>query len=118
MTQEEFEKYQELNDKFVKRCEYIADILKECNERYKFIDTWYIFDGEVTGEGDEIWSYGGHEHHYVHFPFEYIYSDDSILYDYIKTVNEEKRRREEEKEKNLRKNKEELFEQLKKELNK
>lgn len=94
MTQKELDKYIKLQDKFQLRCEAVCEILKPLNDSYSYISDFEIDGDKVYGEGDEYWSYGGHEHHCATFPVSYLCMSDDVL---KKTVEDELQRREEAK---------------------
>lgn len=79
MTQEELEKYSELNNKFRSDCERVAEILSDLEEPKKhdgrditYANDFYLCGADVDWSGDEYWNYGGHEHHSGSFPKEYL----------------------------------------------
>ena len=99
MTEEEVKQYINLNNKFIDRCNEIAQIMKRWNYSYGFIDNWSL-DGNdsVYGTGDEYWSYGGHESHYVSFDVDWLTKTDEELNEIADTyIEEEKQRQEQEK---------------------
>ena len=96
MTAKELDNYIKLQEKFQLRCEAICEILKPLNDSYRYVSDFEldVYDAKVYCEGDEYWSYGGHEHHSCAFPVNYLcMSDDAIK----KTVEDELKRREEAK---------------------
>lgn len=96
MTQEELKQYKELNEKFERDCNRVCCILSgskkrhgECEnisyaEKFKIED-----DGSVWWEGDEYWSYGGHEWHSGYFPSDFLTMSDDELVKIVKKENEE-----------------------------
>lgn len=94
ITQEELDKYIELQDKFQLRCEAICEILKPLDRSYRYLGDFYIDGDKVYGSGDEYWSYGGHEEHSSSFPLSCICMPDSKIKEY---VDEEIRKKEEAK---------------------
>lgn len=84
MTQKELDKYIKLQDKFQLRCEAICEILKPLNSSYGYLSDFEIDEDKVYGEGDEYWSYGGHEHHSASFPLSCICMSDSKIKEYVK----------------------------------
>lgn len=83
MTQKELDKYIKLQDKFQLRCEAICEILKPLNSSYGYLCDFEIDGDKVYGEGDEYWSYGGHEHHSATFPLSCICMSDSKIKEYV-----------------------------------
>lgn len=83
MTQKELDKYIKLQEKFQLRCEAICEILKPLNYSYGYLSDFYIEGDKVCGEGDEYWSYGGHEDHYASFPLSYICMSDIKIKEYV-----------------------------------
>jgi hypothetical protein len=78
-TQEEFEQYNAMTEKFNKRCAEIAQIAKRYNESYGFIESWQLVGDSVEGEGDEYWNYGGHEHHWASFDANWLTKSDEEI---------------------------------------
>lgn len=64
------------------------------------------------GEGDEYWSYGGHEHHAQKFPLEYLWlKDDEIKTMVNKAVEDKEKQIKERKEKEQREQLERKYKQ-------
>jgi len=79
MTEEELKQFMVLNNKFIKRCEEVAQIMKRCNYSYNYINDWSLDGDSVYGTGDEYWNYGGHESHSVWFDAKWLTKTDEEL---------------------------------------
>ena len=127
MTQTEFEKYSELNDKFINDCERVAKILSGLKEPKQhdgcditYADNFCLCGADVDWSGDEYWSRGGHEHHSGCFPAEYLTMTD----DELKAIVEKENKKYDEKkeaEKKIKEDKDRAerfkkYEELKKEF--
>ena len=104
MTKEELKQYSELQLKFAKDVNRVANYLGKINDDsdysdLKFIDYYYLDeDGQVYTFGEETWNYGGYEKHYGDFDAEMLtWTDDELrkYVDQIKKGKEEERVREE-----------------------
>lgn len=107
MTQEELAQYVELCEKFENECNRVCDILKDSKKRngncenISYAERFRMADDSVVWEGDEYWSYGGHEEHSGYFPADFLTMPDNELLKIVEKENEEweaereKRRREE-----------------------
>lgn len=85
MTKKELSDYILLQDIFQRRCEEICRILTPLDDSYRYLTDFEVdSDPDVVwGEGDEYWSYGGHEHHSQDFPLEFIYKSDKYIEQYV-----------------------------------
>ena len=116
MTQEELKFFKELHNKFIEDCERVCGILINSKERtvhetsnIKYADTFCLEDGSVYWEGDETWSYSGHEWHSGHFDADYLTMTNEKLMSIVDKENKEydkkqkdKKREKEEREKAAR----------------
>lgn len=84
MTQEELDKYIELQEKFQLRCETICEILKPLNSHYNYLSEFYIEEDEVYGQGYEYFDYGEPEYHSASFPLSCICMSDNKIKEYVK----------------------------------
>ena len=104
MTKDELFDYINLQDKFQNKCEHICSLLSSVNNSYKYLSDFEIYGEEVHGEGDEYWSYGGHEHYSEKFPLKLVYSSDREIKKYVeeecRKFEEERKRREEDDRRN------------------
>lgn len=117
MTKEEFERFVDLNKKFVESCERVAKYFVKLNSDYAFIDSWEYDEGVVYGEGSERLNYG-YDDKFVDFDLEWLYATDDELQKYVDSELNRILREKEDMEKNmieLNESKErELYERLKK----
>ena len=87
MKQEQIEQYESLNAIFQEDCERVARILSDYavyTERWEtsnieFAQNFSLCGVEVDWNGDEYWSYGGHEYHSGSFPVSYLSMTDEEL---------------------------------------
>lgn len=90
MTQEQVKQLAELQNIFEERCSEVTNILgkmdKYYNTGFSCCDTFRIDGGTVCCEGDDYWSYGGHEHYVEYFDVELL----SITNEEIEKYVEEK----------------------------
>lgn len=78
-TKEELKNFLWDYNKFEYICEDICKELSRWDESFKFMDEFSIDDKSVKCEGDEYWSYGGHEHYIDYFDVELLtYSKDEL----------------------------------------
>jgi len=115
MTKKEIKQYEELDIMFNDDCERVVKILKNYvvytekheNSDIRYAEKFSISGEDVEWEGDEYWSYGGHEYHSGCFPLKYIsMSDEEIKIEaekenkkYLEKITEksaERKRKEEE----------------------
>ena len=120
MTHEELNKLFKLNEQFIVDCNRVCSEMKRLEYDYRYIDTFYL-DGEtVIGEGDEYWSYGGHEHHTVTFDSELLTFSNMELEAYVNNELAEKeekmRKQQQEEDKEQREKDIKLFNELKEKL--
>ena len=80
---------------FQARCETVCGLLTPLNDSYRYLSEFEIIDNEVWGEGDEYWSYGGHEQHSQKIPSNFLWKDDEDIKQY---VEDELKKREQDKE--------------------
>ncbi len=79
MKNEELKQLLELYNKFEDRCSFICRELSYYDRNFQYVDDFSIEDDTVRCEGDEYWSYGGHEHHTKYFNIDLLtYSDDEL----------------------------------------
>ena len=89
MTKEELKQYSELQLKFAKDVNRVANYLGKINDDsdysdLKFIDYYYLDeDGQVYTFGEETWNYGGYEKHYGDFDAEMLTWTDEQLREYV-----------------------------------
>jgi len=113
MKQEELKEFTKLYRIFEKNCDRVCNILSKYDEYpdyydLGFADNFRLADSnkEVICEGDEYWSYGGHEHHTGYFDASYLTLSDEELNAIAKNKMEEylrkvqKRKEEAKKEQN------------------
>lgn len=79
MKKEELKQFLELYDKFEDTCSDICHELSHYDNDFIYVEDFYIDEDSIRCEGDEYWSYGGHEHHTKYFPINLLtYSDDEL----------------------------------------
>ena len=93
MTQNELDKYIELQEKFQLRCEAICKILKPLNNHYEYLSDFEIVEDEIHGTGDEYWGYGGHESHFSTFSLKFICTPDEEIEKYVSDTLAERERK-------------------------
>lgn len=108
MTQEELAQYAELCEKFENECNRVCNILKDSNIRHgdcediSYAKRFCLCNDSVAWEGDEYWSYGGHEEHSGYFLADFLTMSNDELLKIVEKENEEwevgqeKKRREKE----------------------
>jgi hypothetical protein len=79
MTKKELEKYEEMQDTFLRRCKKICDILKPLDSAFEFVYKFEINGNLIECECNGYWFYGGEEKHYAKFPKEYLYMEDEEI---------------------------------------
>ena len=92
MTQEQVKQLAELQNIFEERCSEVTNILgkmdKYYNTGFHCCDTFRI-DGEcVCCEGDDYWSYGGHEHYVEYFDAELLSMTNEEIEKYVEEKNQ------------------------------
>lgn len=100
MRYKDVQDYIQLQDMIQARCETVCRLLAPLNYSYRYLSDFEISDNEVWGEGDEYWSYGGHEHHSAKFPLSFLWEDDEKIKQYVE--DELKKRRDAEEAERLR----------------
>jgi len=79
MKKEELKQFLELHDKFEDTCSDICHELSNYDSNFIYAEDFYIDENSVRCEGDEYWSYGGHEHHTKYFDIKLLtYSNDEL----------------------------------------
>ena len=83
MRYKDVQDYILLQDMFQARCETVCGLLTPLNDSYRYLSEFEIIDNEVWGEGDEYWSYGGHEQYSQKFPSNFLWKDDEDIKQYV-----------------------------------
>ena len=87
MNKEQIKQLAELQSIFEKRCSEVTNILGKmdahCGTEFSNTDTYRLDGTVVMAEGDEYWSYGGHEHHSQKFPSNFLWKDDEEIKQYV-----------------------------------
>ena len=102
MEKSDLNKFSELYNKFIEDCNRVIDILRyspEYENDIEFADKFVLEDDTVFWNGDEYWSYGGHEYHSGTFPAEYLTMSDKELKQIVDKKIEEYTKKQEEKKK-------------------
>ena len=95
MTQEELTQYAELYEKFKKECYRVCNTLANSEMRHgdcadiRYAKRVRLADDSVAWEGDEYWSYGGHEEHNGYFSADFLTMSDDELLKIVEKENEE-----------------------------
>ena len=96
MTQKELKQYIDLSEKFEEECNRVCRILSDSKKRHgecsdiSYAEKFKIEgDDSVWWEGDEYWSYGGHESHGGYFSADFLTMSDNELAEIVKKENEE-----------------------------
>lgn len=103
MTQEELTQYVEQCEKFENECNRVCGILTNSKKRHgycsdiNYAERFHLTDDSVAWEGDEYWSYGGHEEHSGYFPADFLTMSDDELLKIVEKENEELEARQEKK---------------------
>lgn len=126
MTQEELTQYVELYEKFENDCKRVCNILKDSKERHgsytdiKYAERFSLADDSVEWEGDEYWSYGGHEEHSGYFPADFLTMSNDKLLKIVELENKEweakQEKRNKEKAAQEKEKRKAQYEELKKEF--
>lgn len=126
MTQEELAQYVELREKFENECNRVCDIIKNSKKRHgkchdiRYAERFSLCDNSVEWEGDEYWSYGGHDEHSGSFPSDFLTMSDEELRKIVEKENEEweeiQERRHKEKAVQEKERRKAQYEELKKEF--
>ena len=85
-TKEELNQFIWDNSKFNYICKNICKELSRYNDNFKFMNQFTIEDKEVCCDGDEYWSYGGHEHYTDYFDIELLTYSKEELNDYVNAL--------------------------------
>lgn len=121
MTQEQIKQLAELQNIFKDRCSEVTKILskmdKYYNTGYFYSDTYMIDNDVVICEGDEYWSYGGHEHYNDMFDAELLTMTNDEIEQYVEEKIQikiaENKAKEEERIKKIEINERKQLEELK-----
>jgi len=106
MKKEELKQFLELHDKFGDACSDICNELRHYDNDFMYVDDFYIDEDSVRCEGDEYWSYGGHEHHTKYFDIKLLTYSDDELKEYVSNLILEKNKKKEQELKELKRLKE------------
>ena len=121
MTQEQIKQLAELQNIFKDRCSEVTKILgkmdKYYNTGYFYSHTYMIDNDVVICEGDEYWSYGGHEHYTDMFDAELLTMTNDEIEQYVEEKIQikiaENKAKEEERIKKIEINERKQLEELK-----
>lgn len=83
MTLEDLKTFKHLTANFEDRCYEIKQMLIPLNEAFRFVDDYRLLGETVFCEGDEFWSYNGHEKYTAHFPAKLLISTDDEVKLYV-----------------------------------
>lgn len=112
MTEKQVKDFLSLNEKFIDRCGEVCQLLRPLDDNFGYLDTFEPDGDFVYGEGDEYWSYGGHEHYAQKFPLEYLWLKDKTIKALVdKAVEDKERQIKEKKEKGQREQLERKYKQ-------
>lgn len=96
MNKTDLKNFKELYNKFEEDCIRVIGILANSKERtahesgnIKYADYFRLEDDVVNWEGDEYWSFGGHEYHSGDFPAEFLTMTDDELMSIVDKENKE-----------------------------
>lgn len=95
MKKEELAQYVELCEKFENECNRVCDIITNSKMRHgeyediRYAERFHLTDDSVAWEGDEYWSYGGHEEHSGYFPVDFLTMSDDELLKIVEKENDE-----------------------------
>jgi len=95
MKKEELKQFLKLRDKFEDACSDICNELRHYDNNFMYVDDFYIDEDSVRCEGDEYWSYGGHEHHTKYFDIKLLTYSDDELKEYVSNLILEKNKKKE-----------------------
>lgn len=126
MTQKELTQYAELCGKFESECNRVCNIIMNSKMRHdnceniSYAERFRLADDSVWWEGDEYWSYGGHEEHSGYFPTDFLTMSDDELLKIVEKENEEweaeQERKNQEKAAQEKERRKAQYEKLKKEF--
>ena len=121
MKEEDVKKYEELDNNLFNRCcdicRIMAPVINHCH--YSDMADFKIFknkkgDDEIECTFTTKWD---QDYHYIYFPLNFIWSDDSVIIEYVEKKLDEKRQKEklkeELKEKKQLEEERKLYEKLK-----
>lgn len=111
-TKEELNQFIWDNSKFNYICKNICKELSRYNDNFKFMNQFTIEDKEVCCDGDEYWSYGGHEHYTDYFDIELLTYSKEELKEYVdkKVIERDAKLKKEKEEKEAYRKEQELKE--------
>lgn len=96
MDKKELKQFIELYEKFESECNRVCTILSGSKKRrgegenISYAEKFKIEDEDnIWWEGDEYWSYGGHEYHSGYFPAGFLTMSDDELTKIVEKENEE-----------------------------
>lgn len=113
-TKEELNQFIWDNSKFNYICKNICKELSRYDDNFKFMNQFTIQDTNVCCDGDEYWSYGGHEHYTDYFDIELLTYSKEELKEYVdKKVTERDAKLKKEKEEKEAYRKEQELKELK-----
>lgn len=90
MTEKQVKDFLSLNEKFIDRCDKVCQLLQPLDDKFGYLNTFEPDGDFVYGEGDEYWSYGGHEHYAQKFPLEYLWLKDKTIKALVNKALEDK----------------------------
>ena len=103
MKEKDVKKYKELDNKLFNRCRDICLIMAPVINHYRYSDMndFKIFknkngDDEIECSFTTKWD---EDYYYTYFPLNFIWSDDSVIIEYVEKILNEKRQKEKLKEK-------------------
>lgn len=101
MTEKELNDFEYLNDIFHIRCKAICQILRKLDRDYVTLDSFYIWEDEIYGEGEND------EDRYTtrkRFPKKFIYAHDSEIETYVNDILKQRSEARKEKERIYKEN--------------
>lgn len=111
-TKEELNQFIWDNSKFNYICKNICKELSRYDDTFRFMNKFTIEDKKVCCDGDEYWSYGGHEHYKDYFDIELLTYSKEELKEYVdkKVAERDTKLKKEKEEKEAYRKKQELKE--------
>lgn len=76
LTKEHIDKYNELQQQIIKRCEYVRDILTKYVYEYEYTKEFTLLDDEVKCKGVEDNGWDCYKTHIFYFPIDLLFTDD------------------------------------------